>query len=234
MHLQHKMTTPLVSEQSTVEFLSDIATSSNVQCDDTSVSSREALALAYGFENWEELMLNARKCCVLLDRSTIVFTRRLKLDLASAWHLVSDAKELSTWMFETKLELRVGGPFQFPTWGGVIGKLEKLRCLRFVADEGGYSEFQIESISTNETLVKVVDFLPPHLEVPKDVIDQVDSEGSAQPGGPGTHWPGVLAGWHSGTDSLEAYAHGIETDSKYVPLMRLYAQLLNAYHARNP
>ena len=224
------MARPLVSESSTLQFLTDQAAKrGNGTCGDPT-SSQESLAREYGFESWTELIQYARNCCVLLDKSTLKFTRKLRVDLPTAWKFISVAEELSTWMFETKLELRVGGRFEFPTWGGVIEKLEHLNCIRFRADEGGYSEFQIESAGPQQTAARVIDYLPGHLEVPGHVKSELDEIGSSQPGGPGTHWAGVLAGWHSGSDSLEAYARNEQPRAKYGPLVRVYSDLVAAFH----
>ncbi len=227
------MARPLLSETVTLQFLTDHAANRGIGTSGDPSSGQESLAREYGFEDWNELMQYARNCCVLLNASTLAFTRNLRVDLPTAWKFISVAEELSTWMFDTKLELRVGGRFEFPTWGGVIEKLENFSCIRFRADEGGYSEFQIESAGQQQTLARIIDYLPDHLEVPGHVKTELDEIGSQQPGGPGTHWAGVLAGWHSGSDSLEAYARDEQPKARYGPLVRMYSDLVVAFHEKS-
>lgn len=227
------MVKPLASDASTLQFLESLAVRKYRAATSDTSHAKESLAREYGFDDWGELTQHARNCCVLLDRSTMEFTRTLQTALPTAWKFITEAEELSAWMFETKLELRVGGRFEFPTWGGSIGKLEASSCIRFVADEGGYSEFQIEPLGQHQTLARIIDYLPAHLEVPQHVKNESDKRISAQPGGPGTHWAGVLAGWHNGSDSLEAHARNEQPRTKYGPLALMYSDLLDARHQDN-
>ena len=54
--------------------------------------------------------------------------------------------------------------------------------------------------------------------------------GARQPGGPGTHWVGVAAGWHSFVDALEAHVSDAAPRLAYKDLASRYDELLRAYH----
>jgi hypothetical protein len=53
-----------------------------------------------------------------------------------------------------------------------------------------------------------------------------------QPGGPGTHWSGVAAGYHGFVDSLEGHITGTKTDSNYDDMCRTYQTVLDDYFGR--
>ena len=221
---------PLVSQEATQKFLETEFTSLHTKKEIYSYAARDSKAREYGFNDWIELTRVCKDCCVLLDKSTVVYSRELPVDLHRAWKLITDARELSTWMFETELDLKVGGRFSFPTWQGTITKLKTNQCIRFTADEGGYSEFEIEEMKPDQTVARITDHMPGHLKVPDHVLSEVGDFGTGQSGGLGTHWAGLLAGWHCGSDSLQAYASNRKSDSKYGALTRLYSELIAAYH----
>lgn len=222
------MNLPLESENANLECLTGLAESecANYGIDIAQAQGRVAQNL--GFKNWNQLETTAQRCCEILDPSTVRFNRTLETGKHRAWQLITDQDHLSSWMFETKLELRVGGTFEFPTWKGVISKLEDLHCIRFTAEAGGYSQFEISSVEDNSTLASLIDYLPAGMLVPDHLTQGSEVFGMKQHGGPGTHWAGLLAGWHSGSDSLEAYASNRETAGDYMALVRLYEILLIA------
>ncbi len=222
------MNLPLDSANANLVHLTDLAKQecANYGIDIATAQGRVAQNL--GFKNWNQLETNAQRCCELLDPSTVRYSRTLETGRQRAWQLITDQKHLSTWMFETKLELKVGGTFEFPTWKGVISKLEDLHCIRFTAEAGGYSQFEISSVGDGETTASLIDFLPAGMLVPDHLTQSSDVFGTKQHGGPGTHWAGLLAGWHSGSDSLEAYASNRQNSGNYMALVRLYEMLLIA------
>ena len=50
-----------------------------------------------------------------------------------------------------------------------------------------------------------------------------------QPGGPGTLWAGVAAGWHCFADRIEAYLDGLPPDFDHPGLCRAYAEHLSEH-----
>lgn len=222
------MNRPLDSPVANVSFLTSLARSEADEHGNDLGAVQVKVAQDLGFVNWQQLEITVERCCEILDPSTIRFTRTLETDLKRAWQLITDQEHLSTWMFETKLELKVGGTFEFPTWRGVVSRLEDLQCIRFTAEQGGYSQFELLPIGVNETSARIIDFLPEGMLVPDHLTQGSEVFGMNQHGGPGTHWAGLLAGWHSGSDSLEAYASKREDSTEYMPLVRLYEKLLIA------
>lgn len=221
---------PLDSTDASVAFLLELA---NIKHQDDGTDLQKAKAIVaetLDFKDWQSLNFNAHRSCSLLDPSTICFTRVLSTNLQQAWNFVTVPSHLSTWMFETKLELTLGGKFEFPTWKGVIGRLEEFQCIRFSAEAGGYSQIEVSPHRHNQTIAKITDYLPVGSLVPDHLTQGDEVFGMRQHGGPGTHWAGLLAGWHSGSDSLEAYASGRENEGNYMALVRLYDALLVARH----
>ena len=224
------MNRPLDSTVANVSFLTSLARSAADEHGDDLDTAKRKVAQDLGFVNWQQLETTGKRCCEVFDPSTLTFTRTLDTDLKRAWQLITDQEHLSTWMFETKLELKVGGTFEFPTWKGVISRLEDLQCIRFTAEQGGYSQFELSSTGVNETTASLIDFLPEGMLVPDHLTQGSEVFGMNQHGGPGTHWAGLLAGWHSGSDSLEAYAARREHSGDYMSLVRLYEAMLIARH----
>lgn len=222
------MELPLDSANASLECLSELAKTECANYGIGVAAARSRVAQNLGFKNSQQLETAANRCCDVLAPSTVRFTRILGTGLERAWQIITDQDHLSTWMFETRLELKIGGTFEFPTWKGVISRLEHLHCIRFTAEAGGYSQFEISSINDNETRARLIDFLPDGMLVPDHLTQSSETFGMKQHCGPGTHWAGLLAGWHSGSDSLEAYASNRENSGDYMSLVRLYEALLIA------
>ncbi|MCY3883418.1 MAG: hypothetical protein OXG24_00730 [Gammaproteobacteria bacterium] len=222
------MNRPLDTATATLEFFVGLVLNERDQHAIDLPSAKAKVAQTFGFREWQSIETISQRCCSVLDPSTVRFTRTLETGLHNAWQLITDQKHLSDWMFETKLELKVGGTFEFPTWKGIIGRLEHLSCIRFTAEAGGYSQFEIKQEGVRRTTVTITDYLPEGMLVPDHLTQGSDVFGMNQHGGPGTHWAGLLAGWHMGSDSLEAYASKRETSGEYIPLVRLYDALLVA------
>ena len=222
------MNRPLSSARANVEYLVELARGECAKQGIDLLSAIEKVSHMFGFEDWENLKTIAQRCCEVLDTNTIRFTRSLESNISHAWRLITDQEHLSTWMFETKLDLKVGGTFEFPTWKGIISRLEHLSCIRFTAEAGGYSQFEISQEDDSRTTANITDYLPDGMLVPDHLTEGTEVFGMQQHGGPGTHWAGLLAGWHSGSDSLEAYASNREASGDYRSLVRLYDALLIA------
>ncbi len=222
------MNLPLDSANTNLVHLTELAKNECASHGIDIATARGEVAQNLGFMNWNHLVTTAKRCCEVLDPNTVRYSRTLETGRQRAWQLITDQEHLSTWMFETKLELRVGGTFEFPTWKGVISRLEDLHCIRFTAEAGGFSQFEISAVNDNQTRASLIDYLPAGMLVPDHLTQGSDVFGMKQHGGPGTHWAGLLAGWHSGSDSLEAYASNKQNTQNYMALVRLYEMLLIA------
>lgn len=222
------MSRPLDTATANLDWLIALARNKSVKQGIDLPKAKDGVAQSFELEEWHRLETIARRCCEVRDSNTVRFTRTLEASLQHAWHLITNQEHLSAWMFETKLELKVGGTFEFPTWKGTISRLDDLRCIRFTAEAGGYSQFEIARAEDNKTTAKITDYLPDGMLVPDHLTQGSDIFGMTQHGGPGTHWAGLLAGWHTGSDSLEAYASKSEVSGNYMALVKLYDTLLIA------
>ena len=156
----------------------------------------------------------------------------LSTDLQTAWHYLAKPAKLSKWMFPVQFNAEAGAPFNFAPegWHGTIGLFEEGKEIRFDAVAGGWTWFRLHS-EDDRTIFRLWDYLPPDFVVPDDVRGDEEDLSEVQPGGSGTHWQGVLAGWHSGLDQLTTEFNGIEDTMPYEVLDRLYKLLILDYHS---
>ncbi len=165
-----------------------------------------------------------------IDRRTMVWERRLNVDMDRVWAAVSKEEELEKWLWETKMDFREGGTYEWigGGWGGTISELRSKRVVQFqISDDEGRSvdAFQrFEIIPDGEgCLFKFTDRMGPTVSM------------GLQPGGPGTHWVEIAGYWHGYVDRLEAYVQGnpFTTDRDEAKLQHLYRSVVFAYHAAN-
>lgn len=197
----------------------------------TSQAAMDAFARSYSFHDWAELAAFIHNSSVLVDAQTAQFTRVLETDMASAWEYLATPAKVETWMFPVQFEPRPGASFNFlpEGWHGKIGIFEHGREIRFDAVAGGWTWFRLASID-GETVFTLLDFMAPDYVVPPEIRRHHDSLDTDQPGGQGTHWQGVLAGWHQGMDTLQDTFSGAKREWDYDALCRLYDILIADYH----
>lgn len=151
----------------------------------------------------------------LVNRHAMAWIRRLSAPLDSAWAAISTADGLARWwgMPIHALELRVGGAFNHH-WSNTVTAFKEGEFIDFAEPKGSYAgtgglrfELRPDGDGTMFTL----------LDTWYDGSTfEEDNPLAYQPGGPGTPWIGVAAGWHSGANSLrrlfdsKAPAHGYE------------------------
>lgn len=191
----------------------------------------DVFATKFAFENWVALLAFLRESVILLNKRTAQISRVLPTDMLTAWEFLADPQKLSTWMFPAEFEARAGAPFNFAPegWQGKIGVFEEGRELRFDAVAGGWTWFSLDLID-GETVFKLRDYMAPDLIVPDDARTGSKSLTDDQPGGEGTHWQGVLSGWHCGVDDLRSEFSGKRHEWDYEALSRLYKILIEDYH----
>ena len=192
--------------------------------------SLDEFAQNHGFSDWSELEFRFEQSGTLLTNHTVSFTRLLNTNRSTAWSYLADDKNIATWMFPAEFEAVGGAPFSFAPegWHGTIGVLEKEKELRFDAVAEGWTWFRLDEFE-GKTRLRLWDYLPPDFVVPNDVLrDGALSE--VQPGGEGTHWQGVLAGWHTGLDTLADSFSMKRRTLDYESLDRLYKMLIQDYH----
>ena len=191
----------------------------------------ESFSRAHGFDTWSALHAFIRESAILLDKHTAQITRVLPTDMQTAWEFLADPQKLATWMFPAEFEAKPGASFKFAPegWHGKIGIFENGRELRFDAVTGGWTWFSLELVD-GKTVFKLRDYMAPQLVIPADARSDSEPLTEDQPGGEGTHWQGVLSGWHCGVDDLRGEFSGEKTRWDYGALTRLYKILIEDYH----
>ncbi len=194
-------------------------------------SALDAFAKDHAFRDWMHLHTFMQESAILLDTHTASYEREIPADRRVVWEFLADPKKLQTWMFEAEFEARPGALFNFAPrgWHGRIGIFKEGYELRFDAVAGGWTWFILAS-SEGGTLFTLRDYMAPDLVVPTDVLAGAKSTVDIQPGGVGTHWQGVLAGWHQGVDDLRSKFTGYSLQWDYEALCRLYNSLIVDYH----
>ena len=196
----------------------------------TLVQAQQQVAEGFGFGSWLEVVHFSRDCAVLLDVNTVRYKRRLRIDKEHAWKWLVTPELLAKWHIPTEMDFRVGGSFEFKNaWNGVIGEIDEGSRIRFDADEGGYSVFSLVE-KAEGVFFELIDYMAPNLVVPSHVRTDGDSAENHQPGGPGTHWRGVLAGWHYGSNVLRNSVVGTTYAAEFAKLEGIYSRLLRSFH----
>ena len=190
--------------------------------------ARERIAKEFEFDNWRSLDQFCVRAIKFLDRNTIQLRRYLKIEHEEVWDYIADTKQLAKWHIPTTWDLRVGGRFEFRNaWSGYISELEAGNYIQFTADQGGYTRFSVEPYK-EETLFTLTDYMGPEVTIANELIRAGTPEEN-QPGGIGTHWHGVMSGWHAGADTLSALVVGESASINYDHLDSIYALLLREY-----
>jgi hypothetical protein len=110
----------------------------------------------------------------------------------------------------TTIDLRVGGKFSFEGgWDGSIGRIDPHKNIQFDSEHGGYTWFEVEE-DGQASIFALTDSLPTDATAPASLQERDYPLLSSQPRGPGTHWIGVIAGWHAFVDRLERHL-GVST-----------------------
>ncbi len=156
-----------------------------------------------------------------LDKNTVLFVREYAVSGDRLWQAVSQQDELSIWFMETNLELRIDGKYEFKDgWNGWIGDLREPDFIQFNSSNESFTRFVLKPGATG-TELHLIDRLPPDISAPPD--NQIQNQ---QPGGKGTHWVGLLAGWHDFLEALKSYLAGEKIEDNYETLCMQYSNFL--------
>jgi hypothetical protein len=103
-----------------------------------------------------------------------------------------------------------------------VAEVSPPRCVDFRT-----SRFELEP-DGDGTLVAFLGRFSKDIEPPSNTITEVSPAGidRVQPGGPGTPWSGVCAGWHCMVDDLEKVVDGRDPEHGYNALCVFYAGYL--------
>jgi uncharacterized protein YndB with AHSA1/START domain len=163
--------------------------------------------------------------------NTIVWRRQLAVEPERLWSAIATKQGLALWFMPSVFEIEEGGRFAFEGgWEGSISESSPFRHIQFDVDGGGGGHLRFE-IEPNDggCLFSLID----RMGEGADSKDIFGPDAAAyrvnQPGGPGTHWSGVAAGYHGFVDSLEGYITGIEIESDYEEMCRNYQHVLDEH-----
>ncbi|MGE0626128.1 MAG: SRPBCC domain-containing protein [Pseudomonadales bacterium] len=160
-----------------------------------------------------------------LGTSTLILERQTPASMDRAWRAVTEPDDLGNWFIEAEVDLREGGRFEFRNaWGGRVTGLEPGRSVTYVADAGGSSRFDLEETADGVSIV-LTDRMGPRERPPADHSGLA----SLQPGGPGSHWAGVVAGWHAFMNALVRHLGGDAPVADDGALTAHYAERLRSH-----
>ena len=115
-------------------------------------------------------------------------------------------------------------------WDGWVSALEKPRFVQYQSSDRSFTRFEMEP-SGGGTDFALIDRLRPDFAPTGDPSEPLMWH---QAGGPGTHWTGVVAGWHSFVDALERHLVGRVHTIPFETLLKQYDALLTERYARVP
>ncbi len=190
-----------------------------------------ALARSYGFDSWRQLLAALPRLARFIDAHTLQISRELESPLSVVWSAVSTSRGISQWFTKTEMRSEAGARFVFEgAYAGHIARFEPMRQIVFAADDGGTTEFELTDCNFKTTLL-LRDVLRPDFACPIHVLEREGPISAHQPGGPGTHWAGIVAGWHSAMDALECYVSKCNPyDLEHQELVKLYDTMITHYY----
>lgn len=162
----------------------------------------------------------------LIAPHAMVWIRRLDAPIEDVWHLISSIEGLKKWWIvpPTSLELKAGGLFRHH-WENVVYDVREYEFIDYREPNGRYvgtGGMRLELREDDEGTVFT--FLDTWAE---GIQSAGEGEVAAQPGGPGTPWPGVAAGWHDMIDRLESIVKGTNSQHGMEELTDFYVGYLN-------
>lgn len=164
----------------------------------------------------------------LVDRHAMVWIRTLEAPIDQVWETVSTLEGLKKWWVvpPSKFELKRGGAFNHH-WNNTVVDFEEKAYIDFTENTGDYPgtggmRFELRKLDDDTTVFMFLDTWGPDMTPPSSG----SSEGGEQPGGPGTPWAGVAAGWHAMVDKLVHVIDDREPEHTYEELQTLYVRYL--------
>ncbi len=169
----------------------------------------------------------------LLEKNTLLFERHFEFPPERLWQAVATREGLSHWFMPTPFEIEQGGRFSFEGgWQGTVTRVEPPRCVQFTTDgsDEAWLRFEIEPTSEG-CLFRLIDKMGASADPGKIFSGDTPEHLVYQPGGLGTHWSGVVSGYHGFVDALESHVSGREVPCDVDDLGRRYMPVLDAWHA---
>jgi len=223
----------LTNQKATQQYFDNLVQSHLPELDDDNfklleISQNYLAQSRYGI-SWSNLKQFCRDSGVIEPRNTMRLSRSVEITPDEVWPFLIEPDNLIRWHIPTVMEFVVGGRFEFKNaWAGTIGAIEKEHLVRFDADEGGCTTFSVEKRDLGSHIV-ITDVMAPQFRITKELISNKKTIQENQPGGVGTHWSGVLSGWHCAIDELVNLidVNNYPTKLTYSQMDSLYLDLLN-------
>lgn len=157
----------------------------------------------------------------LADKHAMFWTRNLAAPIRDVWSMVSTKEGLERWWIvpPRQFELRLGGAFSHH-WENTITDFRARTFIDFAEPTGIYKgtggmRFELAASGNDSTSFTFLDTWGPRVTPPAGE--------EPQPGGPGTPWAGVAAGWHHMMDGIERIFDPAAPHVTYDELRRFYA-----------
>ena len=169
----------------------------------------------------------------LLEKNTLLLERRFSVPPERLWQAVATQEGLSHWFMPTPFEIEQGGRFSFEGgWEGTVTLVDPPRRIQFTPDESeeAYLRFEIEPASGG-CLFRLIDKMGPAADPTRIFSADTPKHLVYQPGGIGTHWSGVVSGYHGFVDALETYVSGKTIPCDDDDLSQGYMAVLDRWHA---
>jgi len=169
----------------------------------------------------------------LLDRGTMQLERRFAVPPERLWEAVATREGLSHWFMPTPFEIEEGGRFSFEKgWDGTVTRVDPPRCIEFQPDGSQVAFLRFEIEPTEEgCLLRLIDRMDPQLVSADHFPEGTPKHVLYQPGGKGTHWSGIVSGYHGFVDALECHLTGRRVGIDHAERDRRYPAVLDAWHA---
>ena len=163
-----------------------------------------------------------------LDRNKVLFKCHYQVPKERLWNAISKTEELNQWFMKTEWDFREGGKFTFEGgWEGWIEKLNEFEFVQFNSSAKSFTRFDLKP-AENGTELHLTDQIPLDLVAPPD-----KNIHNIQPGGQGTHWVGLLAGWDDFLLALESHLANKEIEDHFDHLCLKYKSLLEKKYESN-
>ncbi len=166
----------------------------------------------------------------LVDRHAMIWTRTLHAPIETVWRIVSTRDGLAKWWIvpPSRFELRRGGTFAHH-WTNVVTDFEHGAFIDFAENTADYSgtggmRFELDEVDRETTVFSFLDTWGADMRPPGDAA------AAEQPGGAGTPWPGVAAGWHAMVDKLNDVVDGTSAPYGIDALTSFYASYLRDWY----
>ena len=179
------------------------------------------------------MLIDIPNRATFIDRHTILLQRRfVDIDIERLWRAITTKSELDQWFMTTELDLRNEGKYTFSGgWDGWISNLKPPHHLQFNSSQTSFTRFEIAG-DNDGVLFSLIDRLRVNATPPDAPNETDETQAYHQPGGQGTHWTGVLAGWHCFVDALEDYLAGRDNNDDYEQKCIAYDHFLTNHYKK--